>query len=288
MDLAPIDRSLVGVREVPDIALKLTFQERQLLDEIFSSLALQQKMCLLEILGVDLFKHMGELIPFFPTGAGAAFRERFSGDFFFGYVSLILTKSNSEHSGGPKVTLADHTKKTEGYIGGVTPQEWVCFLTACRKALNSHSKSKSPSFQAVIKRLDLLSTLILKPKSHTFLVDETLTTLEKYFPKCTALTHSSPEKTLQDLTTLTEFLYTGFNSGVKRGFFSVQQTCMQAFHEALKAFSKKRKLADVQNVKQELGIAFALFGDTKGMTLDNLMLALDRKLSHKSYCESLR
>ncbi len=287
MNLAPLDWKLISHGKLPEITLKLTPQERALLDEIFGSLALQQEMCLLEILGVDLFKQMGALIPLLPAGAGEMFREKFCGDFFWGYISLIMIKNaTNPDSNFPEVTLYDRTKPSNGFEIGISIGHWVLLLTQVIEALKSSRISKSARTQAVIKRVDLLIALISKPKSHTFLVDDHLVSLEKYFPKSAALTHASTEKTHQDLTTLTEFLITGFNSGLKRGYFSIQDSCMSEFHEALETFSKKRKLADVKNIKQKLGNALIQFEKLQRQTQRSLSLAKAGTLSHKSYCAS--
>ena len=236
----------------PSFQLGLTNQELRLLDSMFQRWALYNRICLYELVALDLYTDLVQLGKYLPKEPMSVILESFCAEFAMSYVSICAENTKDKCSvllefakPGVKTTQRvfvvsrEHSERSLAQI-----KESLLLLGSAKKRLSSVSSH----LNSVSKKLDLLKRLLLHPEAMNLLTGFNLFAHAEKFPGSKALNSDSPHKTLEDLIQYAQFLDTSFSCGVKKGFLGIQAITLHDLAEQLGAASKKGNL--FQAIKQ--------------------------------------
>lgn len=238
--------------DAPAFQLGLTNPELRLLDSMFDRWALYDRICLYELLALDLYTEIVKLGKYLPKEATAAILESFCAEFAISYVSICAENAKSGcpvplEFAKPGVKSANRlfAKSRESTAHSFAElKETLRLLASTKKRLSSVSSS----LNSVTKKLELMQRLLLHPEAMNLLTQFNLLAHKEKLPNVTALNSDSPHKTLEDLVQYVQFLDTSFTCGVKKGFLGVQSLLLHELAEQLKGAAQKSNL--FQAIKQ--------------------------------------
>lgn len=241
-----------GLEKVPTFRLDLTNQELRLLDTMFERWALYDRICLYELLALDLYTEIVKLGKYLPKEAMAAIQESFCAEFAISYASICAEKSKDGCpvplefvKPGVKSANRRFAISRESTVGSFAKlKETLQQLASTKKRLSSVSSS----LNSVMKKFDLMKGLLLHPEGINLLTQFNLLAHKDKLPNVTALNSNSPHKTLEDLIQYVQFLDTSFACGVKKGFLGIQSLILHDLAEQLASAAQKSNL--FQAIKQ--------------------------------------
>lgn len=271
------------------IQINITPKEIEQINRIFNKWALYDRLCLLDLWGLDLFSNLEKLQTY---AKDASFLENFSSEFVVGYISLIeevALRDNPETTIKPVFFERNRPKKCQMFF--FTRDEWIYKLQDLKSSINlaiSPAKKKIKVISTLVneinKQIELGIKLLSHPNAPAFLTDKNLTALTHYFPNASALNSTNSEKTVQDLITLLRFLSIGLNTGVKKGVLGLDNNYLSLFQQQLQEFSKqKNKLKGVVVLKKVIANGFIDLNMCLNFLLENSKMAQNGILSSEEF-----
>lgn len=246
--------------DAPPFALNLEKHDQALIEEMFGRWALYDRICLLELWGLDLYTDIKELGKYLPKDAADKILEKFCADFALGYVSLCAERNVHR----PKtLEFGERGVKSKEKTFVRTRRGWTIHLAVVREALEALTSSKmrvstiSTSLKTVKKKFALGEQLLLHPHAGELLVDFDLFSFGDRFKHTSKLNSSSPHKTLEDLAKFAQFIQYGFDSAVKLGDLGFQTGTDNSFAKKLAELPKNEKIfIAVKQLKKDIAPLF--------------------------------
>ena len=242
------------------LSLKLNADEILLMKKIFGSLALDDKMPLMDILGFSIYKDIISLGKYFKDSVDEI-SESYCANFLTAYISM-LAKRTSIH----EKRMEEKGELQEFYQRG-TGENGVQFffslhefslrlkdiVAALKTALSR--KLKIPSIRKEYnyfeKKISFFCKMIEHKDALICLIEQGLNYLKKYFPETELLNNSSRDKTIKDLNDFITFISHSFRSSVKKRVLGTIVSSFDDFQKNLSSLSaSKKKMKVIQKLKQ--------------------------------------
>ena len=111
--------------------LKLSAREKALLDQIFSSWSLDNRISLIELWGVDVYKALKKLAEHLPAGL----INRFKTQFLLGYASSLVQEFKEKYPDYRSVGILGENEVQKGHKFVIGKPRWIAEFIAIRETL---------------------------------------------------------------------------------------------------------------------------------------------------------
>ncbi len=239
------------VKEVPVLSLKLNSQDETLLGNIFASRKLSTDVCLLSVIGVDLFNQIEKL-----RLVSIDFISHASFEFAMGWARLYANLLAQRIGSAGEVLPPDPSmiKKMVEHF------EYLKHKFSILPEKGSIVRTVRTSISEIENKFSLICKLLKDPQAQLFLVGHTLREItgwsDKYFAKAALMNSNSPQETLQDMSVLMRLMSIGFGPGLKIELLGFEFNAGAPLRTALEVFAKQ---PDNLSAVKRLKAAFVTF-----------------------------